>query len=225
MVICAAGLVVAACGLEEYVYLEPPSSTAKVNEIYTFSNNISNDPTVFMGYKILYRFFPSSDKVDQSISSVASQFASSPTTIYTVMKDSLGYRDLKIDTDDKIEINFGNRQDPFTVEIDFSRATQGIDDKNVLVSIPEGGIATTPGLPKNAYRNTEQTDIGFSSEYLVTGYNDLVQETNYSDVTGETYLLLFVLAYGLNPSTYTDVFSEPKLFVGTPNYLFFTVEL
>lgn len=213
------------CGLDEYTYLYPPINTSKTGYIYTFDNNQLNDPAVFIGYKLLYKFFPSTIKVDEEISNVTSRYTSSPTTIYQYMTGDLGFKDLKIGTSDDLKIDFANRPDPFTIQIDFTNAVLGYDPKNVIVSISDLAVSTTPGLPENAFRNVGQIGIGFSNEDMVFGYSDLVLEDNYS-ITGDTYLLLYVLAYGQNisGSTFSEVYSEPKYFIGTPNYLSLTVD-
>ena len=207
------------CGLEDYVYLYPPE-TAKTNEVLAFSNNIQNDPLVFYGYKILYRFYKSADAASDGIASVANLYTSYPTTVYDKMKSVLKYRDLLLGESKAADliIDSADKQAVFTIQLDFTETVSLGND--ALLAISEGSPVTVPDLSSSVvlYRSVSTPgNVGFEKNELL-GYDDMVVDENYIDGSGETYLLLYVLAYGYN-SSFIPVFSEPKYFVGSVNYI------
>ncbi len=212
----AAALGVSSCGLEEYVYLEPPDTTLSSN-ILTLTNNTQNDPAVFIGYRLLYKFLPSEDAVGSAISTVSSLFASYPTSIYSRMKTSAAFRDLKIgnaeDTD--LVISVPDRGTSFVISLDFSSAVTGTTNPAVM-SVDDLGIGTQPVLPAELHRTvTGYSGIGFSGNErnATLGYDDLRSGDNYDADTGKTYLLVYVLAIGYDGS-FIEVYSRPSYFVG-----------
>jgi len=225
----AAGSITSSCGLEEYVYLYPPD-TSLSGDILSFSNNTGNDPTVFYGYRILYRFYSSTSFVDSAIASVSSLYTSSPTTIYDKMKASPHFfRDMKIGEDerDELVILAADRQDSFSVELDFQGSVSSGGDATIVLS--EGSPGTTPDISSAVvvYQTISgETKVGFAQEDLVhrDGYfedGDLYDD-QYDASEGKTYLLIYVIAYGYN-SSFGNVYSEPKKFVGTTNYVILNV--
>lgn len=223
----AAGLAISSCGLEEYVFLYPPD-TSLSGDILSFNNNTENDPTVFYGYRILYRFFASTSAVDTAIASVSSLYTSSPTTIYRKMKESPHYfRDMKIGDDERDEliIQAADRQDSFTVELNFQNSVSSGGDATIILSV--GSPVTTPDISSVVvvYQSISgEAKVGFTQADLVYRDGYFEDGDQYGDqyYAGKTYLLLYVMAYGYN-SSFGNVYSEPKKFVGTTNYLILNV--
>jgi len=176
-----------------------------------------------MGFKILYRFYKSYETAEAAISTIESLYNSYPTNIDSKMVN-LGFNELKISDSENsnLVIDTGDRNESFTIKLDFTDAISREADANVTMSVETGSIITTPVLTADStyvYRTVSGNSmIGFSSEDLADelDYDDFVSGTNYYD--GTTYLMLFVFAYGYD-SSINEVFSEPQYFSGTQEYI------
>jgi hypothetical protein len=209
------------CGLEEYAYLYPPDAWNDSGTAYYFKNSTKNDSTVFFGYHILYKFYASTDAITTAISSVESLYDSYPTSIYSKMKSSsLGYKDLVIGTSSTgLTIGQSYRDVNFTILMDFLSVTKSSgDDVPITMYSYDGGTepTTSPSLQNFVYRSVKDGNSykGFSQEDLVSGNDDLIAGTNYDSNTGKTYLMLYILAYGYDTTTWNAVYSEPQYFNG-----------
>lgn len=219
----AACLALSSCGLEEYVFLYPPD-TALSGDILTFSNNTGNDPVYFFGYKILYRFYPTPTDVDGAVGTVSSLYSSNPTTIYQKMKSSpYSFRDLGIGAgqNDELLIQAADRQDLFSVDLNFQTCVSSGEDATIVVS--EGSPGTDPDISSDQiiYQTISgESYVGFSQADLVERAGVFEEGVHFAE--GKTYLLLYVIAYGYN-SSFGNVYSEPKKFVGTTSYVILNV--
>lgn len=208
-----------ACGIEEYVYLYPPDTVLSGN-IFTYSNNTGNDPVYFYGYRVLYRFYPTSTDAEAAVTTVSSLYSSYPTTIYEKMKNSpYLFRDVRIGNDQKDEllIQSADRQDAFSVDLNFQNCVSSGEDAIIIVS--SGSPGTDPDISASQvlYQTISgESLIGFSQSDLVERIGVFEEGTNFAE--GKTYLLLYVIAYGYN-SSFGNVYSEPKKFIGTTNYI------
>lgn len=223
----AAALVVSSCGLEEYVYLEPPDTTLSSN-ICTLTNNTQNDPAVFVGYRFLYKFLPNEAAVASAISTVTSLFTSYPTSIYSRMKTSAAFRDLRIGNDEELDLAIAvpDRGTSFMISLDYSLAVTGTTTDQAIMVVDDSGIGTQPALPAELRRTvTGYSGIGFSlTERNAVKYDDLISGANYDPDTGKTYLLIYVLAIGYD-SSFIEVYSQPAYFVGGSHSIEMSVEI
>lgn len=224
--LCLLCVTVTACGIEDYAFLYPPGAS-KTGAILQFTNNTANDPDLFMGFKVLYKFCSSSANVDSTISYVETLFANYPTNIYTKMLN-YGFDDLKISGESSsLVIASADREETFTVMMDFTAVFSGSGD-DVIMTIDPTTISTDPSLASGAeiYRSVSgQSNVGFSYDELDVslGYDDL--GSNY-DSSDKTYLLLYVLAYGIDQtsSSFSTVYSEPQYFSATTKYIELSVK-
>lgn len=213
------------CGLQDYVYLEPPVASNDGNSLQ-FSNATDNDPSVFLGFKIVYKFYASEEAATEDRKKIVTAFNSNPTAIYSTMKSTAyGYRDLIIwdtaSSGEKTSLNISNaadRDQDFTISIDFSGVSGGTSE-DVPIAFISGSVTTEPALPSVVYRDVTETSasIGFSADDLnVTfGYSDL--GTNYT--SNKTYVQFYIFSYGINltASGGVDVYSKPEWFSGSGN--------
>ena len=208
----------ASCGLEDYAFLYPPSSASKSNAVFTFTNSTKNSSSSLVGYgfKILYKFFPSSTSATTAIAEVDSLYKSYPTSIYSKMLGksyrtllfSSSYEDaLRVDSDKTAE---------FALELNFTSAQQQLPDATVQIKQLSGtAISSTPALPCNVYRSVDgKSGVSFSPADMAAanGFSDLLSG-QYS-VENKTFMVLFVLAYSFDVSTWQEIYSEPKPFGG-----------
>ncbi len=217
---CAACLAMASCGLEEYVYLYPPNAVLS-GDIFTFSNDTQNDPTVFYGYRVLYRFYASASSADTAVGTVTSLYTSYPTTIYDKMKTQAGFRDVLIGPaeSDELRIDAGSRNDAFSVDLDFQASVSSGGAATMVVS--EGIPVTVPDISGSVslYQSIEgESLVGFTQSDLVYRNGIFEDGIHYDELEGKTYLLIYVMAYGYN-SSFGTVYSEPKRFIGTTSYV------
>ncbi len=198
-------LLASGCGLQDYVYLEPPENVSESSGAFHFENNEDNDSTVFRGFIVLYRFYATPGAAENARDSISSAYSSSPTTVYQKMT-SLGYRQLLFDGAAKLDIEEMDRNDPFAIEINYS------DKTNVEIDFIEFTASTFPVLPAVVKRNvTDKENDGFSSDYLIENDEDLKSD-QYDD--GKTYFQCYVLSYGISTASggVDFIYSEPKSF-------------
>lgn len=208
----------ASCGLEDYAFLYPPSSASKSNAVFTFTNSTKNSSSSLVGYgfKILYKFFPNPDSAKTAIAEVDSLYKSYPTSIYSKMLGK-SYRTLLFSPsyEDALRVD-SDKTSEFSLQIDFTSAYNRLTNATVQISQSLGTtIGSTPALPCTVYRSvTGESGIGFSPEDLAAtnGFSDLLSG-QYS-VENKTFMVLFVLAYSFDVSTWQEIYSEPKPFGG-----------
>ncbi len=211
----AAGSITSSCGLEEYVYLGPPVNVYQSGTTLHFENNTENDPLVFRGYRAVYRFYESDSQALLDRGTVDSMYSSSPTTIFSKLLSTLGYRELLLDGQPLLTVtNPLERDDPFEIEISFdSRNTTGV---TIGFAPSSATVATSPGLSCSVTRSVGASEEdGFSDLELFPNSTDL-KEGQYTEISPTTYMQCYVLAYGISTANgVTEVYSQPIWFNGS----------
>lgn len=204
----------ASCGLENYAYLEPPLNVKNTGNVLHFENNTKNDAALFIGFKVLYRFYASEDAGETDRDKVEAYYANDPTSIYSKLTTTLGYKTLMIGTgSDVLKIASDDKNTAFGIDIDFSQP-----DIGVPIGFTETTVSTTPdiGTPTYVYRHVYDSNnnpLNFSTEDLTEGDPDL--KSGQYDLNGATtYLQCYVIAYGYDWDEYSDIYSKPVWFDG-----------
>jgi len=222
-------LVFDSCGLPTPSYLAPPlSGGAGLNNTFTFTNDgVNNNTGDFYGYELYYKFYSAGGTSSLSTDQAAIQTSTTPGT---ALLTSEGYipilpniapgavRSLPL-----IPFDATQRALPITVKLDFNgsqtlvQATATLSDgtpsielkRNAPVgSLPptitlSGGTTVLKGFLSNNYAST---DADLSSVSLTTPTNSSASVT----------LAVVVLAYGVDLSTLSAIYSTP-FFLGTVN--------
>jgi hypothetical protein len=203
------------CGIESYPYLYPPevSSILENEKIMTFSNNEENNPDLFIGFEVYYKFYTDDSghadfgDMTTDINSITSQ-----TNVNTLTQ--MGFSRLYVvsppssvsQTVPAIDIPFSDRTSYFEVTVDFST------------------IATDDTYPSCNYLSTS-LQLGRwvreegSTVYELKGFNpaSFPDTVDYSDIDSSYYddidyvwCVLYVLAYG-RYDFINDLYSSPVL--------------
>ena len=223
LIVAALTLILMGCGLEDYAYLYPPSAWGE-GDVFYFTNDTRNDPSIFMGYKILYRFYKSTESITSDMTKIENLYDSYPTSIDTKM-EGLGYKELKIsdNLNTSLAIASADRNTSFTIRMNFTNAGHAAPG-DVVIDFFSGSVTTTPPIASGTtkvYRSVASSSsfVGFSSDYLTEDkYSDLESGTNYDSSTGKTYLMLYVIAYGYD-SSMKEIFGEPQYFSASQPYV------
>lgn len=192
------------CGLYSYPYIYPPDIQRTMTgtpQVVSIINTGDNDPDVFQGYEIYYKFYERDN--------FSSQYGSDLKTLFSVEEpeprdiENLGYRRANTIEDatktspvPMVFIDYSDRDDYFSIDIDFTEILSNVK--------PE---ITYNGNTLNLYRgrdirDQEDNDIykSFINEDIDIGDNDIA----YDSVT----LYMYVFAYGKYDKVY-NIYSKP----------------
>lgn len=219
--LCSAGLALVSCGLEEYVYLYPPSAPIFTDsKTLQFSNNVENGAIpAFRGFKILYKFYSSPENAASDRSLISGYSTKDAGVTFLYMKN-LKFNEIRFDQEDSLTIpDVGDRSEDFTLEISFANP-----DSKVAIYYSAGSTSKTVGFnvgitddPSSSVEisRTAGTSLSFASANLIVNTTDLL-ESQIDGATNKTYLQCYVLSYGLSVDlSYTgEVYSQPQAFIG-----------
>ncbi len=203
------------CGIESYPYLYPPevSSILENEKIMTFSNNEENNPDLFLGFEVYYKFYTDdSDQPDYGDITTDMNSITSQTSVNTLTQ--MGFSRLYVvsppssvsQTVPAIDIPFSDRTTDFAVTVDFST------------------VATDTYYPSCNYLSTS-LQLGRwvreegSTAYELKGFDtaSFPDNVDYSDIYSSYYdtidyvwCVLYVLAYG-RYDFINDLYSSPVL--------------
>lgn len=218
----AAVMVFSGCGLYSYPYIEAPNVSKVVGGGVTeciIENASGNDPEVFRGYEIYYKFYDQNKRLAEQRDDHNAIFAKEEPD-YTALL-AVGYKrcrvikNMKKDTTvPMIPIPSGFREDDFNITIDFKTLASGSNDEHAellaefktmpIESIPlyrciedtKPESWETPGDINNVYKDFNSIDL----EY---------EECHDSDLpTKEVSVSMYILSYGLYDNVY-NLYSKP----------------
>ncbi len=192
------------CGLNDYPYIYAPDTTSLSGTpgIIKIYNRDDNDPDVFQGYELYYKFYEFSSDTTNMASDYKSLFSveePEPSNLTT-----LGFKRINtVSTTDKkttypmIYIDHSDRDSEFTITLDFSDVAASVKNPTVnYLSYPEITLYRTVVDP-------DDTD-----NYKSFIYDDL-SNTEDSDIShNRVTLSLFVFSYGKYDNVY-NIYSRP----------------
>jgi len=217
-------LIIITCGIPDYqFYLYPPDpfSPPQVG----FSHDPSNDPDVFVGYDIYYKFYtedPDSGIAESEKNSYFNSTAAFTSVSYhnvgsSVSSFTKGFRKMLIDSDTGTGTSF-NKNIPYQLAIDSSERDDDFsvafikDDLNDIISLSlENYLGGS--ISFDCYRIA---DDGSGSYKSFLPFNDTIYETvndtdleNFItiDFLSSFYVAFFVVPYGRD-SNGVDIFSN-----------------
>jgi hypothetical protein len=213
------------CGIDNYIYLEPPSqilhsatNTDDPEQKYILvkvpdTQNMHDEPDNFKGYEILYRIYNSSSARDQDNSAILNYNTANPTSIRRYLSDTMKYHRLASSVrGDRLPLVEGTTTDrkvylrltpysgilPCLLAGDIDESS----DSSILLSGTDYGIPlrTREGFTKigdNSYRFDYQEIDKDDADVLFTAS---VQETDW-------YVQFYMLTYGYD-SSYQSIYSS-----------------
>jgi len=207
------------CGLYSYPYIYAPSLSGGVASSaqaeVTIVHNGDNDPAVFRGYEIYYKFYSSTTAYDQQKSDHNSIFSVKEPD-YTALR-SAGYtrcRTVKLCTKDTptpmIYIPADDRDSDFELYITFDTITTK-DNKNELsISFLSDAEPLYRAIQdQNPDSGEEELAGGTSGDAIYKDFNSDDIESGDSDLpsTTEVTLSMYIIGYGLYENH--NLYSKP----------------
>jgi len=209
------------CGLNTYPYLYPPDTVTRLtgsDGVFIINNRSDNDPDVFLGYELYYKFYNASDAIvvmasdDRTLFSVEQPTPTDITRLGFKRVNTVPDR-LKTTRTPMIPISFSDRNSSFNINFDFF----GVAGSESPI-IPEVTYLSYPGVP--LYRQVLDPDVDSADKINYKSFGDIINELSKiqdSDVPGTWVTLsLYVFAYGKYNRVY-NIYSKP-LWLGYINY-------
>lgn len=218
---CALSLfLLSSCGLEEYVYLYPPSeyySSGTSSLTRNMSHNTLNaDSSFFLGYQVYYKIYGSSSLLEEpalaatEASSIES--SSSPDVAFSRLSGSYGYKPIigmtsggNLASTPIVRIADSNKADSIYASFDLENGTVTVYNSS-----------QTSEEDFDIYRSA--TDNSSSSGYK--SFTDLTTALADEDVdtkngTAYYWIRVYGIAYGLNTATFESIYSSPAVLADT----------
>ena len=224
-------LLLTQCGLNTYPYIYPPNMgpnplTGSDSPCYIL-NRGDNDPDVFLGYELYYKFYNFSDATSAMATDDRSIFSVEQPTPSDVTR--LGFRRVNnvSNTDQTtrypmIPLIFADRNRVFNLTFDFTGVSP--DTAENIKVIPNANYLNNSGNPisVNLYRQvTDPDDDSVPRRNNYKSFGDLrndISGSRDSDLPGNSVTLsLYVFAYGKYNKVY-NIYSKP-LWLGYINYM------
>lgn len=208
-------LLLPGCGISSYPYLHPPlvSSTLSDEKILNFTNPTDNDPNIFLGFEVYYKFYSQDPSIDEIGTADRASIISNP-TISTI--ENLHYHRLFLlssattvsEDVPSILVPFASRESNFTVTINFSNISS--------VSFPQVEyLSTTDQIGRwvRAVSSTAYQLLGFDSgSFDNIDYTDIDSSLYNGSPYDDIWCSLYVLSYG-RYDIVSNLYSEP-VFLG-----------
>jgi len=208
-------LVFDSCGLPTPSYLAPPiSGGTSLTYTFTFTNDaVNNNTGNFYGYELYYKFYSAS-----GTTSLASDTAAivTSTTPGTALLTSEGYIPIlpniapgTVRTLPLIPFDATQRAQPITVTLNFNgsqtliQATATLSDGTPSIELKRNGPVGY--LPPTITSSGTHVLKGFLSNNYSSADSDLTGVT----LNGSVTLAVVVLAYGVDLSTLSAIYSTP----------------
>ncbi|HUX51569.1 MAG TPA: hypothetical protein VMW73_12275, partial [Spirochaetia bacterium] len=218
------------CGLPTPSYLAPPlSGGAGLNNTFTFTNDgVNNNTGDFYGYELYYKFYSAVGTSSLSTDQAAIQTSTTPGT---ALLTSEGYIPILPNIDPGavrslplIPFDATQRALPITVKLDFQGFTGSVVQATATLSDGTPSIElkrnAPPGYAQPTITLSGGTTVlkGFLSNNYASTDSDLssVSLTTPTNSSASVTLAVVVLAYGVDLSTLSAIYSTP-FFLGTVN--------
>ena len=199
------------CGLYTYAYLDAPNVktfTAGIPSSAEIYNRSDNDPEVFRGYELYYKYYNNFSEIADDDKTIFADSEPEPSDLTGV-----GYRRVNtVETTDEttpypmIPVNYSDRDSSFTLTVYFNEVSAAV---NVIPYVSYSGYSN-----KYLRRNVSELDGG---DYVYKSFISDDTDSSYSDMSsGQTVLSLYVFAYGKDDNVY-NIYSKP-VWLGYINY-------
>jgi hypothetical protein len=193
------------CGIDEYVYLTPPSGKVNDGNDTLTIYHVSNSDLIAYGYEIYYKMYTHADSAKKDYDLLTSYVSSYPTTMQTQIVNTLHYTRLSTE-------NINSSPPLVLVDPDLSSVVITIDFSQLSASVePTLSVSgdITDSFP--VYRGIEDTSASTSSTSMK--FSDLTATDSCSDFDNSTidstsyfYIQFCLFSYGIN-SSWQSVFS------------------
>jgi hypothetical protein len=198
------------CGLEDYPYLYPASTSTSANTTLTFSHNTANDNAYFLGYEVYYRIYDGSASGASAVASTDGAYIESnwnsvtPDVILARLKAKGYVRLVRLDRSVSPLVLISSPGSSASVQL-------SLDANGLGYLFVGGSLYSTFTVRRNAYDSS-------GSAYRTFGDFTKGSDCNYEATGGTTsasvsnaFVKAYVFAYGLNSSNLNTVVSRPSL--------------
>ena len=203
--------VLSSCGLYTYAYLDAPSvktfDSGSGNAL--IYNRSDNDPEVFRGYEIYYKYYNNSSEIADDDKTIFDESEPEPSDL-----TSVGYRRVNTvkTTEDTtsypmIPVDYSDRDSSFTLTVYFNEVSSNVVPYVEYLSYPD------VELYRNVYDYNSSSDSNEYNSFIPDDYSEGDQSDRSSD---KSVLSLYVFAYGKDDNVY-NVYSKP-VWLGYINY-------
>jgi hypothetical protein len=213
------------CGIDNYIYLEPPSQVLHTATVYdddsqkyilfrtSDSINESEEQNNFYGFEIFYKIYNSSSVRDQDISAIATYNTNNPTTVQKWLVDSKKYHRLasssRGDSVPLIEKTSSDRE--VYVRLTAYGAVQPCILAGEIAELSESSILVSGddyGLPLRTKDGaTNIGDMSYRFDFTEIGKDDTDVQFSANESELAWYVQFYVCTYGYD-SSYQSIYSS-----------------
>ena len=218
-------IIMTSCGLPTTDYLYTPkdfSSESGALVLEHDTKNIDELSSIFLGYEIYYRIFDNEDDAEISRATISSSMKSS-NIIQTA--NNYKYFPLKhrISESGQISLDISPLiKKESLIKVSSNKYNLNMNTQGTWTLTDEGSNTVIDSIVRNRSDTASSADIvkaDFyrSSEYKV-GDRDYAG-TNSVTPGGSVYIVFFAFAYGFDPSTMKNVYSDPVILEPSVEYI------
>ena len=213
-------LLLLSCGIPSYKYLDPPDVLTVGNgQFYEtkFRNNTENDPGVFKGYRLYYRFY----RTEGAVNTIRRRIEGTDFGGAQRLKRT-GFKELYIENRYALIIDSNHKQKKIEVFIDFTDDvySQGEDFNSFLTVSLNGNeisrytICRRISQTRINENQTKEISRSFNPQDFTEDDSDIPESTNNDFQFGDDlHMALFAVAFGWDDNV-IPVYSKP-VFLGT----------
>ena len=219
-------IIMISCGLPTAEYLFPPDDFSSANGVLVIYHNKENidEPTIssiFLGYEIYYRVFDDKNEAEQSYYNIRNMTSSN--VIQTA--NYYQYYPLKhrISASGQYSLDISPLiKKESLIKVSSNKYNLNMNTQGTWTLTDEGSNTVIDSIVRNRSDTASSADIvkaDFyrSSEYKV-GDRDYAG-TNSVTPGGSVYIVFFAFAYGFDPSTMKNVYSDPVILEPSVEYI------
>lgn len=223
-------LLLSACGIPQYPYLYPPNSFSDPTKV-GFNHEESNDPNVFRGYEIYYKFYKNNNPDDNNtavddmalfnssiaFSSIADNSGGSTTYSNGFRKLLVDISKISVDLVPQIAVDIIERDDNFSLEL----KNEDLQSKITLTLSNYLGSE----FVYDCYRIVDNEISNYKTFYPIDDDTTYLSETDTDllhlgpfELPGDTlYIAFFAVTYGLDDGSpiFSNYSSDGMVYIGS----------
>ena len=215
-------IITISCGLPTTEYLYPPaifSSTGGVLVIEHDKRNIDEPDvsSIFQGYEIYYRVFDDQNEAEQSYYDIRNMTSSNVIQTannyqyYPLKHRIFASGQFSLDISPLIKANDDNTY--------YAKYNLNMDTQGTWTLTDEGSNPVIDSIVRNRSDTASSADIVKADFYLSSEYK--VGDRDYAGTISSpssVYIVFFAFAYGFDPSTMKNVYSDPVIILEPIEY-------
>ena len=217
-------IIMISCGLPTAEYLFPPDDFSSANGVLVIYHNKENidEPTIssiFLGYEIYYRVFDDKNEAEQSYYNIRNMTSSN--VIQTA--NYYQYYPLKhrISASGQYSLDISPLiKKESLIKVSSNKYNLNMDTQGTWTLTDEGSNTVIDSIVRNRSDTASSADIVKADFYLSSEYK--VGDRDYAGTISSpssVYIVFFAFAYGFDPSTMKNVYSDPVILEPSVEYI------